>query len=56
MEHADYLVIVRIPGTSIEFRKYVRLWNPQLYFLNCVSLSDICSIMILPLNKLLESK
>lgn len=53
---ADYLVIKKIVGCPIWFRRIVRLWNPQLYFLNCARSSDNCSIMILPLNKLLESK
>ena len=56
MDHADYLVIVRIYGTSIEFRKYVRLWNPHLYYLNYAVPSIFRCIIILPSNKLLEKK
>lgn len=53
---ADFIIITKIVGHPIRFRRIVRLWNPHLYYLNYATPSIFRCIIILPLNKLLESK
>lgn len=53
---ADFIITVGFFGTSARFSRVIRLWSPQLYFLNRVSLRLTCSIIIVSTSKLLEYK
>lgn len=54
---ADFIVTIIVrPSSKILFSKVVRLWSPQLYFLNYASLNVSSCIMIRPANLLLENK
>lgn len=53
---ADYIITVKVLGTSISWAITVRLWSPLIYLLDHASLRLNCSIIIRPANKLLEYK
>lgn len=53
---ADFIVIVKVHGTSVSWTRNVRLWSPLIYLLDHASLRLNCSIIIKPANLLLEHK
>ena len=53
---ADYIITVKVLGTSVSWVRTVRLWSPLIYLLDHASLRLNCSIIIKPANLLLEYK
>ena len=53
---ADYIITVKVLGTSVSWTRIVRLWSPLIYLLDHASLRPGCSIIIKPASLLLENK